>query len=116
VTLPVTKPADSPITKKEPRRSANYPGPDTTEVAVMQSKDNEIRVRVTYTAVCPEWWRIQVRRRLGRQGLATRAECVEWLRRYGESEDDNLALAFERWQLAAAGGEEVTAPSWDAEC
>ncbi len=73
----------------------------------MQGKTNELHVRVIYAADCPEWWRIQVRRRLGLQGLATRAECVEWLHRYGESEDDNLALEFERWQEAAETGETI---------
>lgn len=73
----------------------------------MQENRNDLHVRVTYATDCPEWWRIQVRRRLGKPGLATREECVEWLRRYGQSEDDNLALAYERWQEAAAQGEEV---------
>ncbi len=73
----------------------------------MPEQTNDLHVRVNYATDCPEWWRIQVRRRLGRQGLATRAECVEWLRNYGESEDDNLAMEYERWQLAAADGETV---------
>lgn len=73
----------------------------------MQAKSNDLHVRVSYATDCPEWWRIQVRRRQGRVGLATRAECVEWLKRYGESEDDNLALEFGRWQEAAEQGEEV---------
>jgi hypothetical protein len=78
-----------------------------TEVTAMQDKTTALRVRVTYSTDCPEWWRIQIRRKLGRQGLATRSECVDWLRRYGESEDDNLALAYERWQQAAEEGETV---------
>lgn len=73
----------------------------------MQDKTNALRVRVAYSTDCPEWWRIQVGRRLGKGRPALRAECVEWLRRYGESEDDNLALEFERWQQAADTGAEV---------
>jgi hypothetical protein len=78
-----------------------------TEVTAMQDKTNSLHVRVSYSTDCPEWWRIQVRRRLGRAGLATHEECVEWLRNFGESEDDNLALAFERWNAAADEGEVV---------
>lgn len=78
-----------------------------TEVTAMHDKTNPLHVRVMYSTDCPEWWRIEVRRRLGKQGLATRQECSDWLRRYGESEDDNLALAFEQWQKAAEEGETV---------
>ena len=106
--MTVTKTARRPITEVKPRHGGNRPGRDTTEVAVMPGKTNDLRVRVAYTTDCPEWWRIQIRRVAGRSGLATRAECVSWLRRYGESEDDNLALAFERWQAAAEQGEEVS--------
>jgi hypothetical protein len=67
----------------------------------MHDNTNDLHVRVTYATDCPEWWRIQVRRRFGRVGLATRAECVEWLKNYGSSEDENLALEFERSQEAA---------------
>lgn len=82
----------------------------------MQAKSNDLHVRVSYATDCPEWWRIAVGRRLGRQGPATRAECVAFLRRFGESEDDNLALEFERWNEAAAEGEEVSlaGPRWAA--
>ena len=73
----------------------------------MQENRNDLHVRVTYSTDCPEWWRIQIRRRLGRPGLATRAECVEWLRRYGTSQDDDLWLQWEAWQNAAAEGEDV---------
>ena len=74
----------------------------------MPDKTNALHVRVSYSTDCPDWWRIQVRRRIGRAGLATREECIEWLRHFGESEDDNLALAFEQWQKAADQGEEVS--------
>jgi len=78
-----------------------------TEVAAMQEKN--LHVRVVYSTDCPEWWRIMVGRRLGKRNFipATRAECVEWLRRYGQSEDDNLALAWQQMQDAIAAGEEV---------
>jgi hypothetical protein len=66
-----------------------------------------MRIKVTYTTEVPEWWRIMVRRRLGKQGLATREECRDWLRRYGESEDDNLWLAWEAMEEAIAKGETV---------
>jgi hypothetical protein len=67
----------------------------------------DLHLRVSYATDCPEWWRIQVRRKLGKQGLATRAECVDWLRNYGQSEDDNLALEWNQWQQTAEDGEEV---------
>jgi hypothetical protein len=78
-----------------------------TEVTAMQAKSNDLHVRVSYATDCPEWWRIQIRRRLGRSGLATRQECVEWLRRYGASQDDDLWIQWEAWQHAAAEGDEV---------
>lgn len=52
---------------------------------------------------CPDCGAQQV----GKQGLATRQECVEWLRRHGSSQDDELWLQWEAWQNAAAEGEEV---------
>jgi hypothetical protein len=73
----------------------------------MQGKRNALHIRVTYSADCPEWWRMQIRKRLGKVGLATRAECAEWLRRYGSSQDDELWLEWEAWQRAAADGEDV---------
>lgn len=66
-----------------------------------------MRVHIAYTTECPEWWRIQIRKRLGRQGLATRNECKTWLREYGSSQDNDLWLEYEAWQLAAEDGEEV---------
>lgn len=73
----------------------------------MHDKTNALHVRVMYSTDCPEWWRIQVRRELGKQGLATRQECVDWLHKYGQSEDDNLEMAYARWQQTADEGEEV---------
>lgn len=62
---------------------------------------------MTYSTDCPEWWRLMIRRRLGKQGIATRQECIDWLRRYGESEDENLATEWERMEQAIALGETV---------
>jgi hypothetical protein len=98
---------DPPHNAETAPRRGNVRGHDTTEVPVMQAESNPLHVRVTYATDCPEWWRIQIRRRLGRQGMATRAECVEWLRRYGSSQDDDLWLEWDRWQKAADEGEEV---------
>jgi hypothetical protein len=67
----------------------------------------DLDLHVSYTTLCPEWWRIQIRRRLGKQGQANAVECVNWLRNYGQSEDDNLALEWNQWQQAAEDGEEV---------
>lgn len=102
----VTKSANPPITKQQAPRRRNVRGRGKTEVPVMQDKPNELRVRVSYTTTCPEWWRIQVRKRLGKQGLATREECKNWLRDYGTSQDDDLWLDYAAWQEAAEEGEE----------
>ncbi len=103
----VTKSADPPITKRQPPRRGNVRGRDTTEVPVMQEKN--LHVRVSYATDCPEWWRISLGRRLGKPGSApaTRAECVAHLRRFGESEDDNLAREWTDLNNAIALGEVV---------
>ncbi len=72
----------------------------------MQEKN--LHVRVSYATDCPEWWRIMVGRRLGKQTPATRAECVGFIRRFGESEDDNLAAEWTRMEDAIALGQEVS--------
>ncbi len=100
---PVTKSPNRTITKQRPGVAGTTRAVDTTEVPVMSEKS--LKVRVAYTTNCPEWWRIQIRKRLGRQGLATRQECVEWLRSYGTSEDDTLWLEWDAWQRAAEEGE-----------
>ncbi len=51
-----------------------------------------MKVRLDYTAECPDWWRKEIRRWYGLSGLATRIECRAWIRKYGESMDDDLAL------------------------
>ena len=55
-----------------------------------------MRVRVSYGADCPDWWREEIRRFYGKPGKATRAECVAWLKAYGSSEDENLAYSAQK--------------------
>jgi hypothetical protein len=93
--------------KAKAPRSSNCRGRDTTEVAVMPDKSNALRVRVMYTTECPEWWRLQIRKRLGRQGRATRAECKAWLEDHGSSMDDVLRQEYDDWQRAAEEGEAI---------
>ena len=53
-----------------------------------------MKIRVAYTVDVPDDWRRAIRAFYGQEGLATRAECVQWLRTYGSSEDDNLAFEY----------------------
>ncbi len=55
-----------------------------------------MRTRVQYTVDLPDWWREEVCRYFGGTGLATREECISWLRSYGTSMDDELALNAQR--------------------
>lgn len=50
-----------------------------------------MRVRVVYSVECPDWWRREINGWYGKPGLATRAECVTWLRMYGSSMDDEVS-------------------------
>lgn len=51
-----------------------------------------MKVRVTYTTEVPEWWRRAIRCHYGLAGLASREEIVSWLKTYGTSMDDDLAM------------------------
>lgn len=52
-----------------------------------------MKVRVAYTTDVPDWWRAEIRRFYGRDGLATREEIRDWLRDFGTSQDDDLGWA-----------------------
>ncbi len=100
---------ESPHNKVEPPHRSNGRGHDTEGEASMPDETNNLHVRVSYATDCPEWWRISLGRRLGKPGSApaTRAECVAHLRRFGESEDDNLAREWTDLNDAIAKGEQV---------
>jgi len=54
-----------------------------------------MRVRVAYTIDVSDDYRRAIRAHYDKDGLATRAEVQGWLRRFGESEDENLMWDLE---------------------
>ena len=51
-----------------------------------------MRVRITYTVEVPDWFRREINRYYGLDGLADRAEIKRWFEQYGTSMDDDLAM------------------------
>ena len=49
-----------------------------------------MKVRVAYTIEVSDDYRRAIRVYYGREGLASREEVQDWIKRYGTSEDDNL--------------------------
>ena len=55
-----------------------------------------MKVKVSFTAEYPDWWRRGIRRWYGKEGLATRAEIIAWVKTYGTSMDDDLSYIEQR--------------------
>lgn len=51
-----------------------------------------MKVRVTYTEEVDDEYRRSIRAFYGNEGLATRQEVIDWLKRYGSSMNDDLVL------------------------
>jgi len=62
-----------------------------------------MRVRVSYQVTVTDEYRRALRRRIGRKGMATRAEVIAWHIRYGDSAD--TALMDEHGDEATAKAE-----------
>jgi hypothetical protein len=51
----------------------------------------KVKVRVCYSEDFPENFRQAIRRHYGKTGLATRQECKDWARQFGNSMDDEMS-------------------------
>jgi len=51
-----------------------------------------MRVRIAYSVHAPDWYRREINRYYGREGLATRDQVRDWFMAYGNSMDDDLAV------------------------
>jgi hypothetical protein len=53
-----------------------------------------MRVRIAYTIDASDDYRRAIRRYYGRDGVATRAEVQDWVKRYGDSMDADLMESY----------------------